>query len=99
MSLEFLTRTGTREILQQLQDNPKRFSEFKNINRRTLAKRLIELEDIKLISRIVLNERPVKVVYELTPKGREILANLKELEKKISKNSRLSSGREQLQQT
>jgi DNA-binding HxlR family transcriptional regulator len=53
-----------------------RFNEFKQtlegIPPRTLAQRLSELEDAGVLERRVLDSRPPRVEYQLTPAGRKL---------------------------
>src|SRR3954468_21805803 len=53
-----------------------RFNEFKQalegIPPRTLAQRLSELEDAGVLERRVLDSRPPRVEYQLTPSGRKL---------------------------
>ena len=53
-----------------------RFNEFKQalegIPPRTLAQRLVELEDAGVLERRVHNARPPRVEYRLTPAGRHL---------------------------
>jgi DNA-binding HxlR family transcriptional regulator len=53
-----------------------RFNEFKQvlvgIPPRTLAQRLVELEDEGVLERRVVDARPPRVEYTLTPRGRKL---------------------------
>ena len=53
-----------------------RFNEFKQalegIPPRTLAQRLVELEEAGVLERRVLDTRPPRVEYQLTPAGRKL---------------------------
>ena len=53
-----------------------RFNEFKQvlvgIPPRTLAQRLVELEDEGVLERRVVDARPPRVEYRLTPRGRKL---------------------------
>ena len=53
-----------------------RFNEFKQalgtIPPRTLAQRLVELEDAGVLERIVIDARPPRVEYRLTDEGRRL---------------------------
>jgi DNA-binding HxlR family transcriptional regulator len=55
-----------------------RFNEFKQalegIPPRTLAQRLVELEEAGVLQRRVLDGRPPRVEYRLTPAGRRLRA-------------------------
>jgi len=56
--------------------NQTRFNEFlgtiENINSKTLAIRLKELEETKIVKRTVYDEVPPKVEYTLTKKGKDL---------------------------
>ena len=56
--------------------NQTRFNEFlgtiENINSKTLALRLKELEETKIIQRTVYDEVPPRVEYTLTKKGKDL---------------------------
>lgn len=56
--------------------NQTRFNEFlgtiENINPKTLALRLKELEETKIIERTVYNEIPIRIEYTLTKKGKDL---------------------------
>lgn len=43
-----------------------------NISQKVLTERLKELEEHGIVSREVLDEKPVKVLYSLTNKGKEL---------------------------
>jgi len=80
--IRILGLQGTYEILSELEKGEKRFSELKRlVTHSTLAKRLRELERLKLVSRKILNTRPPIVLYSLTPKGKEIISFLKRISK------------------
>ena len=61
-----------------------RFNEFKRvlagIPPRTLAQRLLELEDAGILERCVLEGRPPRVEYRLTPAGRRLRALVRALD-------------------
>ena len=56
--------------------NQTRFNEFlgtiENINPKTLALRLKELEETGVIQRTVYNEVPIRIEYTLTKKGKDL---------------------------
>jgi DNA-binding HxlR family transcriptional regulator len=84
--LKLLAKKGSKEILLELRKEPRRYKELEElltpkINKRTLARRLIELETAGLISRRVSAERPPSTTYELTAKGKEALKLIIKLEK------------------
>ena len=61
-----------------------RFNEFKRtlegIPPRTLAQRLQELEDAGILERRVIDDRPPRVEYRLTPAGRRLRALVRALD-------------------
>ncbi|SET39871.1 helix-turn-helix domain-containing protein [Paenibacillus sp. NFR01] len=67
-------------IIHVLMEGPKRFSELHpiipDLSKRMLNERLKELETWELLRRSVIPERPVRTVYALTDKGRELGAAL-----------------------
>jgi DNA-binding HxlR family transcriptional regulator len=77
-------------ILKQLIDNgPQRFGEcqrVEGINTKTLAKRLVTLEEHGLITKHQYNEYPPRTEYEITKKGQSlapILVSLTDWARKI----------------
>lgn len=65
------------EILKNLNENNKRFRDFLalGIQKATLAKILIELEEKGFIERNVVSTRPYKTEYAITERGKEFLKN------------------------
>ncbi|TMU88274.1 helix-turn-helix transcriptional regulator [Bacillus sp. BHET2] len=55
--------------------------EIPNISQKVLADRLRELEENGLVLREVLDEKPVKVLYSLTNKGKELKPVMDEVQK------------------
>lgn len=55
-----------------------RFNEFRqvlgSVPPRTLAQRLVELEEAGVLERVVVDSRPPRVEYRLTPAGRKLTA-------------------------
>ena len=55
-----------------------RFNEFRqvlgSVPPRTLAQRLVELEAAGVLERVVVDSRPPRVEYRLTPAGRKLTA-------------------------
>ena len=62
-----------------------RFNEFKQvlgpIPPRTLAQRLAELEDAGVLERQVIDARPPRVEYRLSPRGRRLRQLVEALER------------------
>jgi len=57
-----------------------KFSEFiqsnEGLSSKVLSQRLRELQNVGIIYKRILSKNPVKVEYELTEKGRQILQNM-----------------------
>jgi DNA-binding HxlR family transcriptional regulator len=68
-----LERRWTVSILWASYEGASRFNEFKYavgaIPPRTLAQRLLELEEAGVLERRVVDDRPPRVEYRLTPAG------------------------------
>jgi DNA-binding HxlR family transcriptional regulator len=68
----------TISILWASYEGASRFNEFKQavgeIPPRTLALRLVELEEAGVLERHVVDARPPRVEYTLTPEGRRLQA-------------------------
>ncbi len=71
-----LERRWTVSILWASYEGASRFNEFRQsvgeIPPTTLAQRLVELEDAGLLERSVIDARPPRVEYRLTPEGRRL---------------------------
>lgn len=74
--LDILSGKWTVEILRELFIEPVRTRKFlariPGLNMKTLRQRLKLLEEHELIKRTVFIDRPLRVEYSLTPKGREL---------------------------
>jgi DNA-binding HxlR family transcriptional regulator len=72
-------------IIHVLLDSPKRFKDLTeiipSISQKMLSERLKELENEGLLERIVIDETPVKVIYQLTDKGKSLENVLREIGK------------------
>lgn len=75
-AIEILHKKWTGLILRVLMEKSSRFRDIREqipqMSERMLAERLKELEHHGLIVRHVYPETPVRVEYELTPKGRDL---------------------------
>ena len=73
---DLLERRWAVSILYASLEGAVRFNEFKQalgaIPPRTLAQRLVELEDAGVFDRVVLDARPPRVEYRLTDEGRRL---------------------------
>jgi DNA-binding HxlR family transcriptional regulator len=71
-----LERRWTVSILYATYEGASRFNEFRQavgeIPPRTLAQRLVELEQAGVLDRVVLDARPPRVEYRLTSEGRRL---------------------------
>lgn len=72
-------------IIHALLECPLRFSdiawEIPDISSRMLAQRLKELEQENMLTRTVYPETPVKILYSLTPKGRDLADSILAIQK------------------
>lgn len=75
-AVELIGRRWTGAIIRILLPGPRRFNELlaaiPGISDRLLTERLRELEGAEIIRREVQASAPVRVVYELTCRGREL---------------------------
>jgi DNA-binding HxlR family transcriptional regulator len=74
---DLLERRWAVSILYASSEGAIRFNEFRQavgaIPPRTLAQRLVELEEAGILDRVVLDARPPRVEYRLTQDGRRLL--------------------------
>lgn len=82
-AVELLGKRWTGAIVHVLLPGPMRFSAvaqaIPQISDRLLSMRLRELESFGIIARRVLDEAPVRVEYDLTPKGKALGPTVTEL--------------------
>ncbi|MFC7784943.1 MULTISPECIES: helix-turn-helix domain-containing protein [unclassified Rossellomorea] len=75
-AFELLGKRWIGMIIKVLFEGTCRFKdlneEIPNISQKVLTDRLKELEEHGIVFREVLDEKPVKVLYSLTKKGREL---------------------------
>src|SRR5688572_14526061 len=73
---DLLERRWAVSILYASLEGAVRFNEFKQalgpVPPRTLAQRLVELEEAGVLERVVVDARPPRAEYRLTPRGREL---------------------------
>ena len=71
--MRMLGKRWTGVVLSTLMQGPVNFSDLKRgipgISDRVLAERLVELGELRLVDRIVIQGPPVRVRYELTEHG------------------------------
>lgn len=88
---KLITKRGTFEMLIPLYctTNPVRYMKFRNtlkgFSRRTLARRLKELEKAEILIRQAYHEIPPRVEYYLTPKGQELVESIVSLLQRMRK--------------
>jgi DNA-binding HxlR family transcriptional regulator len=82
-SVELIGRRWSSAILMAVARGARRFSEIlasvPGLSDRMLAQRLKELGAAGILAREVVPTMPVQVIYELTPRGRELMASLQPL--------------------
>jgi DNA-binding HxlR family transcriptional regulator len=82
-AIELIGSRWTGAILQTLLQGRTRYGAIRGaipeITDRMLSERLRSLEAEALVLRVVIPESPVRVEYELTPKGRELQDALREI--------------------
>jgi DNA-binding HxlR family transcriptional regulator len=82
-AIELVGRRWAGAILAALADRPMRFGELgrtvPGLSDRLLSQRLRELEEAGLLERSVEPGSPVRVSYELSPKGADLKPALAEL--------------------
>lgn len=73
---DLLERRWTVSILYVSHEGALRFNEFQQalgtISPATLAQRLSDLEEAGVFERAVIDDRPPRVEYRLTPRGRQL---------------------------
>ena len=70
-------RAGTYNILRMLARGKTKFSELlQYVPRQTLSERLRELEKFGYVERAILDSRPPRPEYSITPAGREMLRKM-----------------------
>lgn len=82
-AVELIGRRWSGAVIQLLLGGRRRYAELRDaipdISDRMLSERLRELEAEGIVARIVVPETPVRVEYELTPKGRALERALGEI--------------------
>jgi DNA-binding HxlR family transcriptional regulator len=84
-AVELVGKRWTGAIIRVLMDGPRRFSELleavPGLHDRLLSERLRELEAEGIVRRHVYPETPVRIEYELTPKGHDLDKVISEIER------------------
>jgi DNA-binding HxlR family transcriptional regulator len=72
-AMKYLGKRWTFEIIRDLFFQNRRFSEFLELNEglsnKMLSQRLKELENAGIVNKLILSKTPLKIEYELTPRG------------------------------
>ena len=75
-AIELIGKKWTGAIIHLLMEGPRRFSELleavPGLHDRLLSERLKELEHEGVVKRVVYPETPVRIEYELTPRGLDL---------------------------
>ncbi len=94
--MTLLGKRWTGVVWSTLLQGPVYFSDLKRgipgINDRILNERLVELADLDLVTRTVIDGRPIRVRYELTEHGAAIRPALGELTRWAEEHLRPSGG-------
>jgi DNA-binding HxlR family transcriptional regulator len=73
---DLIGKRWTALVVQSLEAGPRRYSELaealSQVSERMLIERLKELEGAGVVERRVIDDRPVRVEYRLTDKGRAL---------------------------
>src|SRR5690606_30190157 len=82
--LKLLSGKWKPEIFRLAVEGPLRFSgllrQIQGSNKQTLSVALRELEEIGLLEKVVINQKPLHIAYYLTEKGKSLVPVLKQLE-------------------
>ncbi|QIW23623.1 transcriptional regulator [Sulfolobus sp. S-194] len=71
-------------VLRYLFDGSKGFNELQRVTKlssKTLSNTLKDLEEAGIVKRVIISDRPFRVKYELTEKGKELRTLFTEMEK------------------
>ena len=82
--LKLLSGKWKPEIFRLAVEAPLRFSsllrQIEGSNKQTLSVALRELEEVRLLEKIVINQKPLHIEYNLTEKGKSLIVIFKKLE-------------------
>lgn len=83
--LKLLSGKWKPEIFRLAVEAPLRFSsllrQIQGSNKQTLSVALKELEEVGLLKKVVINQKPLHIEYYLTDKGKSLIPVLKQLER------------------
>ncbi|WP_348799832.1 winged helix-turn-helix transcriptional regulator [Flavobacterium adhaerens] len=82
--IKLLSGKWKPEIFRLAVDSPLRFSsllrQIEGSNKQTIAVALRELEEVGLLEKNIITEKPLHIEYYLTNKGKELIPIFKQLE-------------------
>lgn len=82
--LKLLSGKWKPEIFRLALEAPLRFSillrQIEGSNKQTLSVALRELEEVQLLEKIIIQQKPLHIEYHLTEKGRLLIPIFKQLE-------------------
>ena len=82
--LKLLSGKWKPEIFRLALDAPLRFStllrQIEGSNKQTLSVALRELEEVSLLEKIVVKQKPLHIEYSLTEKGKSLIPVFKQIE-------------------
>lgn len=82
--LKLLSGKWKPEIFRLAVESPLRFSsllrQIEGSNKQTLSVALKELEEVGLLQKVVVQQKPLHIEYYLTEKGKSLIAVFKQLE-------------------
>ncbi len=82
--LKLLSGKWKPEIFRLAVDGPIRFSsllnEIEGSNKQSIAVALRELEEVKILDKVVVKEKPLHIEYNLTEKGVSLISVFRQLE-------------------
>lgn len=83
-AIELLSKRWSTLIVYRLLDGPQRFVDIENslpnLSGKVLSDRLRELETEGVIQRTVYPEKPVRIEYSLTDKGRDLAPLMEDIQ-------------------
>lgn len=82
--LKLLSGKWKSEIFRLAAEAPLRFSgllrQIQGSNKQTLSVALKELEEVGLLKKVIIKQKPLHIEYSLTEKGKSLVPVLKQLE-------------------
>jgi DNA-binding HxlR family transcriptional regulator len=82
--LKLLSSKWKPEIFRLAIESPLRFSsllrQIEGSNKQTLSVALRELEEVSLLEKVVIKQKPLHIEYNLTEKGKLLIPVFKQLE-------------------